>query len=68
MIVNKTTTYTSALQPNFKASLLAQMTQNYHSAQIQQQDAPVVQTLIFNSADVPLSTPAAQKYNRMYGP
>lgn len=68
MIVNKTTTYTSALQPNFKASLLAQMTQNYHSAQIQQQDAPVVQTLIFNSADVPLSTPAAQKYNTMYGP
>ena len=68
MIVNKTTTYTSALQPNFKASLLAQMTQNYHSAQIQQQDAPVVQTLIFNSADVPVSTPAAQKYNTMYGP
>ena len=69
MIVNKTTTYTSALQPNFKASLLAQMTQNYHSAQIQQQNsAPVVQTLIFNSADVPVSTPAAQKYNTMYGP
>lgn len=68
MIVNKTTTYTSALQPNFKASLLAQMTQNYHSAQIQQQDAPVVQTLIFNSADVPVSTPAAQKYNTMFGP
>lgn len=68
MIVNKITTYTSALQPNFKASLLAQMTQNYHSAQIQQQDAPVVQTLIFNSADVPVSTPAAQKYNTMYGP
>lgn len=68
MIVNKITNYTSALQPNFKASLLAQMTQNYHSAQIQQQDAPVVQTLIFNSADVPVSTPAAQKYNTMYGP
>lgn len=69
MIVNKTTTYTSALQPNFKASLLAQMTQNYHPAQIQQQNsAPVVQTLIFNSADVPVSTPAAQKYNTMYGP
>lgn len=65
MIVNPGINYTTSLKQNFKASLLAQMTQKNNTAQqtapapaaVSVQTAPPV-----NTAFMPVSTPIADKY------
>lgn len=65
MIVNQGINYTTSLKQNFKASLLAQMTQKNNSTQpvVQQPAAVSVQTAPpVNTAFMPVSTPIADKY------
>ena len=67
MIISfNTTNYSSPLKPGFKASLLTQLSQKY-TQQPQQASSPIKETLQSNAAQIPVSTPIAEKYNNQYG-
>ena len=67
MIISfNTTNYSSPLKPGFKASLLTQLSQKY-TQQPQQASSPIKETLPSNAAQIPVSTPIAEKYNNQYG-
>ena len=63
MKINSGSYYAAPIKPNFKASLLTQMMQNYGT-----QNAVVDKNTKFpvNTAYLPVSTPAADNYNRTY--
>lgn len=63
MKINGGSYYAAQIKPNFKASLLTQMMQNYgtqNAVAAQNTKSPV------NAAYLPVSTPAADNYNRTY--
>ena len=63
MKINGGSYYAAQIKPNFKASLLTQMMQNYgtqNAVAVQNTKSPV------NAAYLPVSTPAADNYNRTY--
>ncbi len=72
MISNQNMTYTSPLKQNFKASLLAQMS-NTSSPQVAAVQSPAVQVQPSqqlpqtNPAFVPVATPAAEQYKKALG-
>lgn len=75
MQVNNNKNYTSPLKSklpyNFRASLLAQMSngvvKNNQTAAIPAASSPVIQNLPLNAAQVPVAVPTAQMYNNLYG-
>ena len=63
MKINGGSYYAAPIKPNFKASLLTQMMQNYatqNAVAVQNTKSPV------NAAYLPVSTPSADNYNRTY--
>ena len=66
IISSNTLNCTSPLKPAFKASLLAQLSQKY-AQQSQTAETAIKDTLPSNAAQIPVSTPIAEKYNQQYG-